>query len=110
MSLDDLCQHLGFAKSTASVAARELERAHLIQRLGVKGSKKILYRVNHKHGGLIHDKVHMLSGLAAMLVSHKDKTNSKVAAERLQSMADYCEQLQVILMRAMAELNVSREK
>lgn len=43
LSLDDIADTLGISKSSASVAARELERAGIIKRHGTAGSRRIVY-------------------------------------------------------------------
>jgi DNA-binding transcriptional regulator GbsR (MarR family) len=43
VSLDEIAVKLGMSKTGASVTARELERAGIARRLGMAGTKKILY-------------------------------------------------------------------
>jgi DNA-binding transcriptional regulator GbsR (MarR family) len=43
LTLDEIAGTLGISKSGASVAARDLERAGVVHRLGTPGSKRVLY-------------------------------------------------------------------
>jgi DNA-binding transcriptional regulator GbsR (MarR family) len=43
LTLDDIAATLGISKSGASVAARDLERVGVVHRLGMPGSKRVLY-------------------------------------------------------------------
>ena len=43
LSLDEIAETLGISKSGASVAARDLERIGIVNRLGTPGSKRVLY-------------------------------------------------------------------
>jgi len=42
-SYDEIAETLGISKSGASVAARDLERIGIVNRLGTPGSKRVLY-------------------------------------------------------------------
>lgn len=43
LSLDEISAHLGISKSSASVTARELERAGVVRRQATPGSRRIVY-------------------------------------------------------------------
>jgi DNA-binding transcriptional regulator GbsR (MarR family) len=43
LSLDEIAAQLGVSKSGASVAARDLERAGVVHRMGTQGSRRVLY-------------------------------------------------------------------
>ena len=43
LSLDEIADALGISKSGASVAARDLERIGVVNRLGTPGSKRVVY-------------------------------------------------------------------
>ena len=59
VSLDEMCEQLQIAKSTASVSARELERSNLVKRHTVRGTKRVLYSVSEGNTALMQDKVAM---------------------------------------------------
>ena len=46
LSLDEIAAQLQVSKSTISVITRELERSGIVRRLGVPGSRRVLYEAN----------------------------------------------------------------
>ncbi|WP_317929673.1 hypothetical protein [Halioxenophilus sp. WMMB6] len=104
VSLDEMCEELEIAKSTASVSARELERTQLVTRHSVRGSKRVLYSVSEGNTSLMHDKVAMLGYLASTLLKRQNVATNTTASTRLNDMAGYCLALQKVLANALDEL------
>lgn len=104
VSLDTICEVLEVAKSTASVAARELERANLVTRRSVRGSKRVLYSISAGNTSLMQDKVTMLGQVADLLKKQNKAASNETAAARLQELANYCLAMQSLLVKAMHEL------
>ena len=105
VSLDEMCEQLQIAKSTASVSARELERSNLVKRHTVRGTKRVLYSVSEGNTALMQDKVAMLGYLADMLTNNLEIASNPTAATRLQDMAKFCLALQTVLEKSLLELN-----
>ena len=105
VSLDVMCDVLEIAKSTASVAARELERANLVTRHSVRGSKRVLYSVSSGNTSIMQDKVVMLGQVADLLKKQNKAATNTTAANRLQGLANYCLAMQSVLVKAIQDLD-----
>jgi DNA-binding transcriptional regulator GbsR (MarR family) len=89
VSLDRITTDLEVSKSSASVAARLLEKYTLARRHGERGSKRALYEVSDNYGEMLTQQNRLLQELAALL-----RTGSRVAAsrrtrDRLTEMAEF---------------------
>lgn len=87
-SLDRITADLSISKSSASVAARLLEKYMLARRLGEKGSKRALYEVSDNYAGMIVGQNRLLDDLGDLLGRGRAGADPKVAG-RLAEMAAF---------------------
>ncbi|MCA6107453.1 hypothetical protein J6497_09320 [Bradyrhizobium sp. CNPSo 4026] len=89
VSLDRIAADLEMSKSTASVAARLLEKYTLARRHGQRGSKRVLYEVSDNYEGMLIEQNRLLDALAELLkqgagIAARGKTRS-----RMEEMAEF---------------------
>lgn len=70
VSLDEMVELLGVAKSSASVAARELERHGVTVRVKEKGTKRVRYALAEHGGGFLAAQIVFLGEMGALLRGH----------------------------------------
>jgi predicted transcriptional regulator len=88
-SLDEITAGLGVSKSTASVAARLLERYTLGRRHREPGTKRALYAVADNYEAMIGQQNRLLDALADQLDAGFDVVGSNEAGVRLKQMAEF---------------------
>jgi len=69
VSLDRMTDDLAMGKSSASVAARLLEKYRLVLRHSERGSKRVLYEVSEDYDGMLTEQNRLLDGLADLMKS-----------------------------------------
>jgi DNA-binding transcriptional regulator GbsR (MarR family) len=69
VSLDRMTVDLGISKSSASVAARLLEKYRLALRHGERGSKRVRYEASYDYDGMLTEHNRLLDALADQLKS-----------------------------------------
>ena len=89
VSLDRITADLEMSKSSASVAARLLERYTLARRHGERGSKRALYEVSDNYEGMLAEQDRLLQALAELLRSGAGAVASGTTHERLKEMAEF---------------------
>ncbi len=89
LGLDRIAADLEISKSSASVAARLLEKHTLVRRHGERGSKRMLYTVSDNFAGLFSERGVMLGALGALLQGRAAVVASGAAATRLQVMSRF---------------------
>ena len=89
LGLDRIAADLEISKSSASVAARLLEKHTLVRRHGERGSKRVLYSVSDNFAGLFSERGVMLGALGALLQGRAAVVASGAAATRLQVMSRF---------------------
>ncbi|MDQ8730207.1 hypothetical protein [Bradyrhizobium sp. LHD-71] len=87
--LDRIARDLEIGKSSASVAARLLEKYMLVRRLGVRGSKRVLYEVSDNYVDMLAEQNRLLQALADVLRAGTRVTRSRATRDRLAEMADF---------------------
>jgi DNA-binding transcriptional regulator GbsR (MarR family) len=90
-SLDRITADLKISKSSASVAARLLEKYTLVRRHGERGSKRALYEVSDNYEGMLTEQNRLLKALADLLRKGAGErtTPSRAARDRLNEMAEF---------------------
>ncbi|WP_404405308.1 GbsR/MarR family transcriptional regulator [Pelagibacterium halotolerans] len=88
-SLDRIAAVLKVSKSSASVAAKLLERYTLARRRPVPGSKRILYEVSDSYEEMLAGETRMLRDLGALLAGAKPIARSDATRDRLEEMAEF---------------------
>lgn len=89
ISLEDLTADVEVSKSSASVAARTLEKYRMVRRHGVRGSRRVLYAVSDNYDGILVEHNRMLDALAELLRSGARAGSSRKARDRLKEMAEF---------------------
>mgnify|MGYP006366056743 FL=1 len=89
LGLDRIAADLEISRSSASVAARLLEKHTLVRRHGERGSKRVLYSVSDNFAGLFSERGVMLGALGALLQGRAAVVASGAAATRLQAMSRF---------------------
>lgn len=89
VSLDRMTAALEVSKSSASVAARLLEKYRLAFRRGERGSKRVLYQLSQNYDGMLTDQNRLLDSLAELLKSGAGTVASREAQNRLEEMAEF---------------------
>jgi len=85
---------LDSSKSSASVAARLLERYTLVRRHGERGSKRALYAVSENYEGILSEEKRLLQAMADLLEAGARTAPTGAAQQRLEVMTKF---YQVIL-------------
>lgn len=93
-SLDQITVDLDISKSSASVAARLLERYTLVRRHGERGSKRALYAVSENYEGILSEEKRLLQAMADLLEAGARIAPTGAAQQRLEVMTEF---YQVIL-------------
>lgn len=103
VTLDQIAEDLQVSKSSASVAARALERSSLARRSGERGSKRIFYEASDTCGTAISERIVMLGSVAKLLQGRALRASSDAAKHRLEKVAGL-----YLLMRDAVEEAVHR--
>ena len=88
-TLDRITTDLQVSKSSASVAARLLEKYMLVRRLGERGSKRALYEVSDDYEKMLSEQNRLLQALAEVLRSGARVAASRRTRDRLTDMAEF---------------------
>jgi DNA-binding transcriptional regulator GbsR (MarR family) len=89
VSLDRMTDDMAMSKSSASVAARLLEKYRLVLRHSERGSKRVLYEVSEDYGGMLTEQNRLLDGLAELMKGGAGVTASRPVQKRLEEMARF---------------------
>ena len=89
VGLDGIAADLEISKSSASVAARLLERYTLARRHGERGSKRASYEVSDNYEGMLAEQDRLLQALAELLRSGAGAVASGTTRKRLKEMAEF---------------------
>lgn len=98
-SLDRIVQDLEMSKSSASVAARLLEKYTLAHRHGERGSKRVLYAVSDNYQGMLTEQNRLLDSLAGLMREGGRTVAKGAARDRLEEMAEFY----LLIRRAMEQ-------
>jgi DNA-binding transcriptional regulator GbsR (MarR family) len=86
-TLDEISEHLGMAKSLASVAARELVEFGNARRQSQPGTKQLLYSAPDKRCGPFPDQATVMGTLATLV--QRQHSDSDAVKARLGNMAQF---------------------
>jgi DNA-binding MarR family transcriptional regulator len=78
VSLDDIASDLEISKTTACVAAKDLEQQGNARRLRERGTKRILYVIGDDPGAPLHKQLLLLGQMAELIT---DRASSVAAGE-----------------------------
>ena len=88
-SLDQITVDLELSKSSASVAARLLEKYTLVRRHGERGSKRALYAASENYEGILREQKHLLHEMSDLLKAGSRTAVSGAVRKRLEVMAEF---------------------
>ncbi len=89
VGLDALAEGMEVSKSSASVAARLLEKYLLARRHGERGSKRVLYEASENYEGMLIEQKRMLETLTRLLQAGASEAALPSVRERLEEMAAF---------------------
>ncbi|WP_407178231.1 GbsR/MarR family transcriptional regulator [Bradyrhizobium sp. STM 3562] len=89
MGLDRIAADLEMSKSSASVAARLLEKYRLVRCQGERGSKRVLYDASDNYEGMLVEQERMLEALSSLLQTGRAVADAGPARARLEEMAEF---------------------
>jgi DNA-binding transcriptional regulator GbsR (MarR family) len=89
VSLDRMTDDLAMSKSSASVAARLLEKYRLALRHSERGSKRVLYEVSQDCDGMLVEQNRLLDGLADLMKTGAGVAASGPVQKRMEEMAKF---------------------
>lgn len=87
-SLDDIAREMELSKSSASVAARVLERYNLAQRHGERGTKRIYYSASDDCAGFLSAQSTLLGAMGQLFQEHAASASGG-AKKRLKDIARF---------------------
>ena len=91
-SLDDMVADLDIAKSGASVASRQLAQLGLARVLGQPGTRRVLYEALYSIDSIVAARTKQMEDLVARLRQGARVARAGSGRQRLQEMADWCEE------------------
>jgi DNA-binding transcriptional regulator GbsR (MarR family) len=91
-TLDDIAADLGIAKSGASVASRQLAQLGLARAVGQPGSRRVLYEALYSIESIIAARTAQMNDLVARLRQGARVAPGGQGRQRLQAMADWCDE------------------
>src|ERR1022692_2069233 len=89
----DIAADLGIAKSGASVAARQLAQLGLARAVGQPGSRRILYEALYNLESIFAARARQMNDLVARLRQGARVASGAQGRQRLQAMADWCQEM-----------------
>jgi hypothetical protein len=105
ISLDRISVELEISKSSASVAARLLEKHALVRRHGERGSKRVLYSVSDSYAGLLSEQSSLIGEVGVLLQSRAAAVSSGATATRLKAMSRFYLSMREAMETAIREFN-----
>lgn len=102
VSLDELVAALGISKSSASVAARLLERYGILRCHSERGSKRVRYGTAGHCGGFLAEQARFIGTMAALLAGRAETETEPATAARLRDMAGFYRRVHQALDTALA--------
>lgn len=91
-TLDDIATDLSIAKSGASVASRQLAHLGLARVVGQPGSRRVLYEALYNIESIIAARTAQMNDLVVHLRQGARVAPGGKGRQRLQDMADWCEE------------------
>jgi DNA-binding MarR family transcriptional regulator len=82
-SLDEIAVDLEISKTTACVAAKDLERQGNARRLRERGTKRILYVIGDDPGAPLHKQIALLTMMAGLIGERADGVATGEARDRM---------------------------
>lgn len=103
ISLDQIAASLRMSKSSASVAARLLEKYGMARRQTIPGSKRVLYSAPDNFSGLLGEQGAILGKMGALLARRSQQVAHGKAAARMDAMAEFYLALQKVIAAALEQ-------
>jgi DNA-binding transcriptional regulator GbsR (MarR family) len=92
-TLDDIATDLSIAKSGASVASRQLAHLGLARVVGQPGSRRVLYEALYNLESIFAARAAQMNELVVRLRQGARVASGVPGRQRLQAMADWCEEM-----------------
>jgi DNA-binding transcriptional regulator GbsR (MarR family) len=91
-TLDDIAADLSIAKSGVSVASRQLAKLGLARAVGEPGSRRVRYEALDNIDSIIAARTAQMNDLVLRLRQGARVASGGTGRQRLQAMADWCEE------------------
>ncbi|MEO7248497.1 MAG: MarR family transcriptional regulator [Novosphingobium sp.] len=101
LTLDRIAAALNISKSSASVAARVLERHGVVRRYTEGGSKRLRYGISERNFGFLFDQVAFLGSLGDLLRKRAMVSDGDEIAVRLENLGGFFERVSDALEAAL---------
>ena len=88
-SLDQIVDELGVSKSSASVAARLLERYGILRRLTESGTKRVRYAISGRCDGFIAEQIALFDSMGRLLKARAKAHPRDEASVRLDDLGSF---------------------
>lgn len=102
VSLDEIAADLDISKSSACTAARILESHGNARRLGVRGTKRVLYIAGADPGTPLRQQTELLGRMSVLIASRKDAVAKGAARERLRRLSEFHADLKQAMQMAIS--------
>jgi HTH-type transcriptional regulator, osmoprotectant uptake regulator len=106
VSLDEIAEDLGMAKSSASVVARLLERHRLARRHGERGTRRVRYSSSNFHSGVIAAQAALLGDVARLIDARSGSVANGKTLERLRQLSGFYLSMQDAMEKRIKQLAV----
>jgi hypothetical protein len=105
LSLDELVSGLGVSKSSASVAARVLERYGIVRRFTEPGTKRVRYGISGRSDGYLATQIQFFESMRRLLTGRAAAYPNDDTCERFQELGHYYLRLRDAIGQVYNEMN-----
>lgn len=105
VTLDEIADTLGMAKSSASVAARSLEQFGLARRHGERGTKRLRYGASDSYSGFLAAQARLLDDIGCLAEGRAQSVTSGDTLRRLRYLGSFYRKMATAIHDRIAELS-----
>jgi len=88
-SLDEIVENLRISKSSASVAARMLERYGIVRRVTEAGTKRVRYSISGRCDGFLAEQIRLFDAMGQLLKERSRARPGAPTSGRLRELGDF---------------------
>jgi DNA-binding transcriptional regulator GbsR (MarR family) len=105
VDLDTIAARLGMAKSSASVAARVLERHGLARRYGEPGTKRVRYGASDSYSGPIMAQANLMGDIGRLVEARARDVAQADTLRRLRYLGSFYRKMEATIAARIADLS-----
>lgn len=105
VTLDEIAERLGMARSSASVAARALEQFGLARRHGERGTKRVRYGASESYSGFLTVQARLLDEIGRLAESRARSVATGDTLRRLRYLASFHRKMAATIAGRIEELS-----